>query len=368
MWNTRRAMHERSTGPVNRKFSGILAAVCVLLTSTGRPARSDVVVLDNRSPETVEFAAAPATRHSQAKSHVMAPRDVLPIPTRGRLDVRFVRDGQTIKYRLNANAAYYFSGSGTQRDLYKIDLGGDAETAEGRPIGTDADLDTMGSLPVLILADDDQRYARPIWEQTYRDRIQAASAILEKHCRLRLEVTAVQTWDSEDRVKDFSRSLLEFSQEVDPGTAHVAIGFTSQYHITRGTTRLGGTYGPFRSHILIREWAQHVSEAERLELLVHELGHHVGAAHSPEPDSVMRPILGDRRARQLSFPIRFDAVNTLAMYLVAEEIRLRNARDIADLSASTRSRLRQIFTELSYSLPKDPAAKQYLRLLSPESD
>ena len=126
--------------------------------------------------------------------------------------------------------------------------------------------------------------------------------------------------------------------------------------------------GPFRSHILIREWALHVSEAERLELLIHELGHHLGAAHSPEPDSVMRPILGDRRARRLSFPIRFDAVNTLAMNLLAEEIRLRNVRSIADLSIPTRTRLRQVFTQLAYALPKDPAARQYLRLLGPESD
>ena len=56
------------------------------------------------------------------------------------------------------------------------------------------------------------------------------------------------------------------------------------------------------------------------------------------------------------------------MYLLAEEIRLRNARGIADLSIGTTTRLRQIFTQLAYALPKDPAAKQYLRLLGPESD
>jgi hypothetical protein len=293
----------------------------------------------------------------------MAPREILPIPTRGRLDIRFVRAQQTVAYRLDANAAYYFAGSGEQLDLYKIDLGGNAETAVGRRLEGAKDLRSVGTLPVLILADDDQRYARRVWEKLFRQRVEAASDILHKHCRMRLEIVAAQTWDSDDRVTDFGRSLLEFSEEVDPGEARVAIGFTSQYQITRGKTRLGGTYGPFRSHILIREWAQHVSEAERLELLVHELGHHLGAAHSSEPDSVMRPILGDRRARRLSFPIRFDAANTLAMYLLCEEIRLRDARRIADLSGPTKTRLRQIFTELSYSLPTDPAAQQYLRLL-----
>ena len=361
-------MYPSKTKRVSRSWVGLLAVISLPLAAIGPPVCADVVVLDNRSADTIEFATAPAARHSQAKSHLMTPDDVLPIPTRGRLDIRFVRDQKTVKYRLDANAAYYFAGTGKQRDLYKIDLGGNAETAVGRPLAADADLDRVVSLPVLILADDDQRYARGVWEQLYRDRIQEASSILEKHCRVRLEVVAVQTWDSDDQVEDFRRSLLEFVQEVDPGKARVAIGFTSQYRITRGRTRLGGTYGPFRSHILIREWAQHVSEAERLELLIHELGHHLGAAHSPEPDSVMRPILGDRRARQLSFPIRFDPVNTLAMNLLAEEIRLRNARGIADLSSGTTTRLRQIFTQLAYALPKDPAAKQYLRLLGPESD
>ena len=127
--------------------------------------------------------------------------------------------------------------------------------------------------------------------------------------------------------------------------------------------RLGGTYGPFQSHILIREWAQHISEAERLELLIHELGHHLGAVHSPEPDSVMRPILGDRQARCAAFPIRFDPVNTLAMYLVGEEIRIRHVHSFARMSTPTKMRLRQIYTVLSQALPSDPAAAKYLDLL-----
>ena len=46
-----------------------------------------------------------------------------------------------------------------------------------------------------------------------------------------------------------------------------------------------------------------------------------GAVHSPEPTSVMRPILADRKALAKRFLIVFDPVNALAMNVVAEEIR-----------------------------------------------
>ena len=77
---------------------------------------------------------------------------------------------------------------------------------------------------------------------------------------------------------------------------------------------MAGTRGPLHSHILVREWSPQMSEPERLEFLVHELGHFLGASHSPEPDSVMRPVLGDQPGRSArAFRIRFDPVNTLVM-------------------------------------------------------
>ena len=104
--------------------------------------------------------------------------------------------------------------------------------------------------------------------------------------------------------------------------------------------------GALQSHILIREWSHYITDAERLELLLHELGHYLGAVHSPEPDSIMRKRLGDRLARNRNFLIRFDPVNTLAIYLVAEEVRWRNIEQFSQLTGPTKIRLRQIFTEL----------------------
>ena len=117
-------------------------------------------------------------------------------------------------------------------------------------------------------------------------------------------------------------------------------------------------------HILLREWSQYVSEPERLELLVHEVGHFLGAVHSPETDSVMRVILGDKQARVKAFQIHYDPLNTLAMNLVADEWREHPPlHSIFEVSPDTRERLRLVYEAISQTLPTDPAAPQYLHML-----
>ena len=146
-----------------------------------------------------------------------------------------------------------------------------------------------------ILVDDDEKAVRAIWEERLRKRIADASKILEKYAGITLEVVGCDTWVTTNDVQDFDAQLREFEANVKPRPADVAIGFASQYSVVTGRTHLGGTRGALGSHIMLREWSRHVSEPERLELLVHELGHYFGAAHSPEPVSVMRPVLADRK-------------------------------------------------------------------------
>src|SRR5205085_7080037 len=116
---------------------------------------------------------------------------------------------------------------------------------------------------------------------------------------------------TDNNINNFDKTLAEFEQNVKPEPARLAIGFTSQYEVPRGAFHLGGTRGPLHTHVLVREWSKHISEPERMEVLLHELGHFLGAVHSPAPDSVMRSILGDRIARVKDFRITFDPVNVL---------------------------------------------------------
>jgi matrixin len=138
-------------------------------------------------------------------------------------------------------------------------------------------------------------------------------------------------------------------------------------HETRATsaTAPGGTRGPLHTHLLIREHVNKNSERESLELVVHELGHFLGAVHSPEQNTVMRTILGDRQARDTRFRVVFDPLNTMAMCLVSQELAARPEVRFRQLTPPTRAELRAIYADLARAIPNDPAARQYLQLVQP---
>lgn len=219
------------------------------------------------------------------------------------------------------------------------------------------------TITVKIFVDEEEPTSESMWSRRLKERVADASEILQKHCGMGLEVIGVGTWKSENSNHDFDAACAEFVREADPGKAQLAIGFTSQYQTPKGRTHVGGTFGPLQRHILLREWSKHFGEAEQLEIMVHELGHYLGAVHSPEKDSTMRPVPADRQVRAKQFIIHFDPLNTLAMNLVAEEVRERGVNHLAGLSLSTRLKLRGIYTDIAQALPDDPAAPRYLQLL-----
>ncbi len=218
-------------------------------------------------------------------------------------------------------------------------------------------------IPVKILVDDDEKAPKNVWKGRLSRRIQAANDILEKTCRAKFEIIGYEEWVSDNRISDFTKSLAEFEQKVKPEQARVAIGFTSQYEVPTGQFHLGGTRGPLHTHILIREWSQHINEPERLEVLLHELGHFLGSVHSPAPDSVMRAMLGDRQARAKDFRVGFDPVNTLAMSMVSEDLRARPVRSFQELSSETQLRLNDIYYSIGKATPNDPTPDQYRGML-----
>jgi hypothetical protein len=132
-----------------------------------------------------------------------------------------------------------------------------------------------------------------------------------------------------------------------------------------GRVHLAGTRGPLSTHILVREWSQHLSEPERVELLVHELGHFLGASHSPEQTSVMRPVLGNRQAVRVDFQVRFDPVNALIIGMVGEELGRRKIQHWSQLTPGTKTRLGQIYGALSQTMPTDPAAGAFIQSVKP---
>jgi hypothetical protein len=219
-------------------------------------------------------------------------------------------------------------------------------------------------IALKVLVDEEERAATNVWKQRLADRVQSASDIVEKNCGIQFYVAQYDTWNSDDRVTDFGKSLREFEQEVPVGNkARIAVGFTSQYDLQRGRVHLGGTRGALHTHILVREWSRQISEPERLELLLHELGHFLGASHSSDSTSVMRPVLGDRQSRARAFEIQFDATNVRILRLMSAEMRQRPVTRLVELTPNTKEAMRREYGRMVTALPKDPAAARFLYLL-----
>ena len=81
----------------------------------------------------------------------------------------------------------------------------------------------------------------------------------------------------------------------------------------------------------MRDWTPKANEADRVEMLVHVMGHYLGAVDSPEATSVMRPLSGDDQVRAQKLPLQFDALNTLLLNIVAEQVRTAGPAEWQDL-------------------------------------
>ena len=220
---------------------------------------------------------------------------------------------------------------------------------------------TTRTIYVELLVDDEETTLPHLWQAKLKQRLVAANQILSRYCDVRFEPIKFGSWDSDDRLLELTRSLREFEHEVRPDHGNIAIGFSSQHEFRTGRNGLGGTRGPMRAHILIREHAKQIHEPEKLEVLVHELGHFLGAAHSSHPQSAMRPVLGDGRALVRGYQIGFDPQNARILQLVSKEIRERSIRRYWQLSEPTLKQLRKEYVQLAAQDKSDPAAPQFLR-------
>jgi hypothetical protein len=346
-------------------LAALAALVC--LGYAANIGRAAVVVLANRSEDDVRFTISSA--EGPVRPCTLAKREVLTIPLKRGLEIAFSAGGTRHRCRVRGNEIYCFVGAAATMRLKQIGFRGtwsqpaqadDNDDAADRPAGKSENV--LLTVPVKIFVDQSELTVQNVWEKRLRQRIKEASDILERQCRVRLEVVDAGTWESDERRTKLSELMRDFRVKAAVGKARLAIGFVGPRADMDEDAALGCTPGPLQTHILIREKKPR-TEPERLEVLVHELGHFLGACHSPESDSVMRPKLGDGRAILRSFRIRFDPVNALVMNLIAEELARRPVRSLGELRPRTRKRLLDIFSTLVRAMPDEPAPVQYVRLL-----
>ena len=256
-------------------------------------------------------------------------------------------------YLVTPGGAYFWLGERGTRSLHAIDLGEiDPAAYPGVP--------EMTELTVKILVDDDEPTVAARWHHVLKARVDAASAILERTCRVRLKVIAYDTWESPAETTGLKDGLSAFERLVEPGPAQVAIGFTSQYKkLDRANPHLGIIRRPLGRHVLIRERVGRMSEPEKLEVLVHELGHYFGAVHVLHSRSVMRPNLADGRARMKKFRIGFDPINALIMNHYVTELHAGRTPDVfRPVVADRISHLKRILARIaSPSLASAPSGQ-----------
>ena len=331
----------------------VLAAILAIGELVGAAsAHAAAIVIENQTAITVRFTVGQADGR---RSHfALASGDLTPIAVTNSVQVVFESNGCFFRKLVRPNSIHCFEQKDHRTELVELLMpdpksvdpavvrvaGADGnalqqtaealsddqarEFRESRPAEkANTQASVFFTVPVMLLVDDREPTVRAVWEKRLRTRLEAASDIFERYCRVRFKVMAVGTWSADTTIDDFNLSVAEFERKVQPAPAKLAIGFTSHYQWAPGESHVGGIRGPLRSHILVREALVRVSEPERLEVLVHELGHYLGAAHSAAGTSVMRPMLGDRRSCARSFRIGFDAPNTLAMYLLAEQLQAR---------------------------------------------
>jgi hypothetical protein len=331
------------------------------------PLSADIVVLANRTKQAVACQIALVNQPAQPLE--IAAGDLAVLSVRGQCDLTYGQGAAAQEMRLAANAVYTFvpdPQSGVT--LHQIDLGETEATADGRSLSDKQQSLEVFDLPVKILVDNYELTRRDVWEPRLRARIANVSRILERSCLLRLKIVSLDQWVVRQPEPTFPQALQEFRNTVDPHPARLAIGFTGRYSAAPGPLHLGGTQGMLQSHILVREWSANMSEVEREEVLLHEIGHYLGAVHSPDPQSVMRPILADNQAVQARFRVRFDPVNTLLVNLVSEEIRIRSVTSVTEMTDGTRTRLDQIYGKVALATPQDSSARQYQLQLGATGD
>lgn len=344
-------------------------AVCQFTAALAEsPAQRGIVVIANRTQQSVQIQQANDGERTDRTA--LAAGEVLPLAVEGAVAVRITSGAYQQQFLLDPNTAYEFSRT-TDGGHELRQIGFPAETGSVKSVVRPQDANgrlsdiPIVTVPVRIVVDEEEPLVQSKWEPRLRERVQAASLVLEEHCGVRFRVVEAGVWQSDNRITEFSELLRQLENEAAVPPVRLIIGFTSQRRVGADKSKMGGTRIPLHSHILIREWSKAMSDRERVEVLVHELGHFLGATHSPESTSVMRAQLVDGRSNVRAFRIRFDPVNTLLMNLIAEEMRRRPAVRLADLNADTVQRLHTIYTEIARALPEDPGVALALRLTEP---
>lgn len=345
-----------------RQGHGLILLFAVVTWASS--ANAHVIVIANRAPTAVSFELH-YDGHVQSLS--LNSGECIPVLLPVAATLSFVTKSGEKSCRVTPMRVYYF---GEVRrgvvDIGEIALGRESvnsKVEESKDAKFKSDF-AVTVIPVTVLFNNTGTPSH-VWETSLRRRFEAASRVFRRTCFVEFKVVRSDTWQIPASIKDVSEALTHLERAAAPGRESLlVVGFSDRLK-TDETRRAGGTRGPLHSHVLVRERLGRNSEKERLEVLVHELGHFLGAVHSAEVSSVMRPVLGNRRTWVASSGIIFDPLNTLAMCIVSNEVRLNRSIHLFEFSLESRRALRNIYKTMYEALPEDDTSPLFIELLGP---
>lgn len=337
----------------------ISPTVLAVVTLAANPVSAAVIVLSNATEQPLACEIRHCARDSEKIT--LAPGETRAVRV-GKEPLLVAGPDRVL---LEPYHAYFLTRDSGRMQVQGVEIVGKMPAAED--VGEVPDRESKPvRLGITLLADDADPRARAVWEKALRARVSAAADVIERACGIRLEVDAVAEWRSNPAAKDFPALRKDFETTAKPEKGTIAVGFTSRKSaaITGGIVSPNGTATPLGTHILLRENFPR-TEAERVELLVHELARALGAVRSPDRLSVMRPRLDDELATSAKHRTTFDPLNLLALNIVAEELRAGNASKLADLSPAGKDRLRAIYDTVAKAVPDDPLPRELAKSLAP---
>ncbi|HEY2784404.1 MAG TPA: hypothetical protein VGJ05_05455 [Fimbriiglobus sp.] len=339
------------------RFASLFVAAFALFA---QPATAAFVVLANHTEKPVDVIVSP--RGQGGVVATLRPGESRAFAC-GKDSTAKVDGKLTGQIVLEPYAAYVFVTAKGKVELKGIEF-------VGKPIPTtdvtakEDKAEQVLKIPVRLLMDDANPFARTKWEPELKKRFREASDILRTATGVQFELAEVGEWKTDPDEQTLDNLVSDLEEKEKPKPGGIIVGYTCRKlpAVKPAFTLLGPTRGPLRPVTLIREGIPS-GAGDQVEVLVHELAHYLGAVRIPDPNSVMRPTVGDGKANLAKFEIQFDPINVLLMNLWVDDLRSGKVKSWTDLRPETKARLARVYETIAKSYPDCPLASAYKELI-----